>query len=196
MTDYNAEFLSEAELARLPFAARGENVLIDKSAKIIGIENLSLAGNIRIDAGVIIIASGEISIGKYVHIAANCYLEGRAGIELGDFSGLSSYVSLHSVSDDFSGRSLTNPTVPAQYKKLKSGKITLGRHALVGAKATILPGVVIEEGGVLGAHSLARKTVPAWSIYAGSPARFVMQRQRDLLELENALLLGNETGNA
>lgn len=188
MTNYNADFISENDLQSMPFASLGKGVQIDTSVKLIGIENISIGNHVRIDAGTVIIASGAVKLGNYVHIAANCYLEGRAGIQLCDFAGLSSYVSLHSVSDDFSGRSLTNPTVPAEYKKLKEGPIVLERHALIGAKATILPGVVIHEGGVLGAHSLARKSVAAWTICAGSPAIFVTNRKRDLLDLEQQLL--------
>lgn len=189
MINYNAEFLDAAALARLPFAALGENVLIDSSVRLIGVENISIGSKVRIDAGTIIIATGPVSIGSWVHVAANCYLEGRAGIVLDDFSGLSSYVSLHSASDDFSGRSLTNPTVPEAYKTLKEGMIRLCRHVIVGAKATILPGVEVGEGAVVGAHSLVRKSIAPWTINTGSPSRQIGQRSRDLLEMERRLLI-------
>ena len=188
MTNYNANFIGRDELEKIPFRSLGKNVLIDTSVKLIEVENIDIGDDVRIDAGTIIIASGKVYIGSFVHIAANCYLEGRAGIEMYDFSGLSSFVSLHSVSDDFTGRSLTNPTVPEEYKKLKAGRIVLDRHALIGAKATILPGVTVEEGGVLGGHSLARKNVDAWTIHAGTPAAFVTKRRKDLLELEQQFL--------
>lgn len=184
MTNYNADFLSPNELARLPLAACGESVLIDRTSHIIGVENLSLGSHVRIDANTIIVASGPVRIGSFVHVAANCYLEGRAGIELADFCNLSSYVSLHSVSDDFSGRSLTNPMTPEALKTLVTGAIVLERHVAVGAKSTLLPGVQVGEGGVVGAHSLVRENVLAWQIVAGVPARPIRERARDLLALE------------
>ena len=191
MTDYNARFLSATELAGLPFRACGKDVLIDSSVRLIGVENILLGDRVRIDAGTIIIATGPVTIGSWVHIAANCYLEGRGGITIGDFANISSYVSLHSVSDDFSGASLTNPMTPERFKRLQLGEIVLERHALLGTKSTVLPGVRVGEGGVLGAHSMTRGDISAFTIHAGVPARRVKDRRRDLLELEAQFLLEN-----
>lgn len=188
MTNYNADFLDREALARLPFGACGEHVLIDSSARLIGVENIQIGNHVRIDADTIIIASGPVRIDDRVHIAANCYLEGRGGIHLHDFVNISSYVSLHSVSDDFSGRSLTNPMTPEALKHLIVGRIVFERHAAIGVKSTVLPGVTIGEGAVVGAHSLARNTIDPWTIHAGTPARFLRERSRDLLALEAEML--------
>lgn len=187
MITHNAQFLDRAALDRLPFAALGDNVLIDSSVRLIGVENIRIGSRVRIDAGTIIIATGPVSIGDRVHIAANCYLEGRGGIELHDFANISSYVSLHSVSDDFSGRSLTNPMTPEALKHLSIGPIVFQRHAAIGVKATVLPGVIVGEGAVVGAHSMARKSLEPWTIHAGVPARFVRARSRELLALEGQI---------
>jgi dTDP-4-amino-4,6-dideoxy-D-glucose acyltransferase len=186
-----ARFLDPVELEGLPFARCGHNVLIDDTVRIVGFGNITIANNVRIDAHVLIIASGPIEIGSYVHISANCYLEGRGAIDIGDFANLSSYVSLHSVSDDFSGRSLTNPMVPEHLKTLDQGKIVIGRHAVLGTKSTVLPGVRIGEGGILGAHSMAKADIAAWTINAGVPAKPIGERSRDLLALER-MMLGKE----
>lgn len=187
MTNYNAQFLGQEALARMPFAACGKHVLIDGSVRLISIENISIGSHVRIDAGTIIIASGPIRIDDYVHVAANCYLEGRGGIHLHDFVNISSYVSLHSVSDDFSGHSLTNPMTPEAFKTMKIGAIVFERHAAIGVKGTVLPGVTVGEGAVIGAHSMARHPVAPWTIEAGVPSRFVRERSRDLLALEERM---------
>jgi galactoside O-acetyltransferase len=188
MTTYNADFLDAEALARLPLAACGEHVLIDSSARLIGVENISIGNHVRIDAGTIIIATGSVRIDNYVHVAANCYLEGRGGIHLHDFVNISSYVSLHSVSDDFSGHSLTNPMTPEALKQLAIGAIVFERHAAIGVKGTVLPGVTVGEGAVIGGHSLARKSLAPWTIHAGVPARFLRDRSRDVLALEAEML--------
>lgn len=46
-------------------------------------------------------------------------------------------------------------------------------HAIVGANVTLLPGVEIGAGALVGAASVVRKDVPPLTIVAGSPARFV-----------------------
>ena len=188
MASYNAEFLECGVLRSLPFAKLGENVLIDNSVRLIGIENISIGHDVRIDAGTIIIATGQVRIDNWIHISANCYLEGRGGIHLCDFANISSYVSLHSVSDDFSGKSLTNPMTPESLKRLHLGSIVFGRHAAIGVKSTVLPGVTIGEGGVVGAHSLVRDSVDPWTIAAGVPARPIGSRVRDPLSLETDML--------
>lgn len=188
MTNYNANFLDRPTLERLPFRGLGSNVLIDASVKIIEVENLALGDNVRIDANTTIVCSGRVEIGSWVHIAGNCYLEGRGGLTIEDFCNVSSFVSLHSVSDDFSGRSLTNPMTPDRFKNLDERAVILRRHAAIGAKSTILPGVTLEQGAVVGAHSLVRSDCEAWTIYAGVPAIPRGNRDRLVLDLEAEML--------
>jgi putative colanic acid biosynthesis acetyltransferase WcaF len=61
---------------------------------------------------------------------------------------------------------------------LMTGAIEIGADAFVGARAFILPGVLIGEGAVVGACSLVTKNVPSWSVWAGSPASFVRARRK------------------
>ena len=51
------------------------------------------------------------------------------------------------------------------------GKVLIGQGAKIGTHTTILPGVVIGEKAVVGAHSLVKNDVPAGQIYGGVPAR-------------------------
>ncbi len=188
MTNYNAEYLPEGELRALPFRQIGDGVLIDRSASLVNIENISIGDNVRINSFTMIIATGEINIGSHIHISAYCYLAGRAGVELKDFSGLSSGVRLYSVSDDYSGVSLTNPTIPEQFKQLASGKVVLGRHVIVGSGAVVLPNVHVEDGCAIGALSLVSKSTESWGVYSGVPARRTGNRSRQLLSLEEQYL--------
>jgi galactoside O-acetyltransferase len=187
MTNLGQQFLPDEALRALPFRKLGRNVMIHARANMIDIENCSIGDNARIDADVTILATGDVSIGSYVHIGAQCYLAGGAGIVLDDFAGLSQGVKIYSTSDDYSGRRLTNPTVPAAYLGVVRGAVHLGRHAIIGAGTVILPGVAVAEGCAVGALSLMRRSTEPWGVYAGAPARRVAERSRDLLLLEAAL---------
>lgn len=188
LTNYNADYLSESELHSLPFRQIGEGILIDKSVSLVNIENISIGNNVRIDAFTMIIATGEINIGSHIHISAYCYLAGRAGIELNDFSNLSSGVRLYSISDDYSGASLTNATVPERFKQLASGRVVLGRHVIIGSGTMVLPNVQVAVGCAIGALSLVNKSTEAWGVYAGAPVRRIRDRSRQLLLLEERYL--------
>ena len=63
-------FYSEKELQQMNFKYIGKNVLVSRKASIYGIENISIDDNSRIDDFCIL--SGNITIGKNVHIAAAC----------------------------------------------------------------------------------------------------------------------------
>jgi len=147
---------------------------------------MSIGNHVRIDDFCIL--SGTIILHDHIHIAAGAYLfAGDAGIEMHDFSGLSSRCSVYAVSDDYSGDYLTNPMVPLKYRRILEGRVELGKHALVGTASTILPGVSIGEGTSVGAMSLVSKTLEPFSIYVGIPARKIKERSRKLFELEQQL---------
>jgi UDP-2-acetamido-3-amino-2,3-dideoxy-glucuronate N-acetyltransferase len=51
------------------------------------------------------------------------------------------------------------------------------RRASIGSNATLLCGVTVGEGAVIGAGSVVTKDVPAYSIVAGNPARIIRKIQ-------------------
>jgi galactoside O-acetyltransferase len=118
----------------------------------------------------------------------NSLTASEAPIQLSDFSGLAFGCKLFSSSDDYSGQTLTNPTVPARYKKITHGEIRLGKHVIVGTNTIVFPGVDIAEGCAIGANSLVNKSTEPWGIYLGSPVRRIKDRSKELLDYENQYL--------
>lgn len=176
-------FLTETELEKMRFKSLGKNVLISDKSSIYGSELMEIGDNSRIDDFCVL--SGEISIGRNVHIAVFCNVSaGRARIKLDDFVGLAFGCHVIAQSDDYSGATLTNPTVPAVFKNEVSKPISIGRHTILGTGSIVLPGVQIPEGVSSGANTLFRENPEAWSIYVGSPARRIKGRSRELLRLE------------
>jgi|APCry1669190119_1035276.scaffolds.fasta_scaffold00147_13 galactoside O-acetyltransferase len=177
------------ELRKFGFKHVGENVKVAKNCTIIGLHHITLGSNIRIDGNVVIAASsGSLTLGNYIHISTGCYLGCAGGVTLSDFSGLSQGVSLYSGTDDYTGKSLTNPTVPRKYLKVKLAPVYLGRHVIIGSGSVLLPGVTIGEGSSVGALSLVTKSLDAWGVYLGVPVRKLKSRSKDILKLEEELL--------
>lgn len=181
--------LSRDAIKTLGFSSIGENVQISDRASFYGASRIVLGNNVRIDDFCVLAAGfGGISIGNYVHIAVGSTLIGAGKITMLDFSGLSSRVSIYSSSDDYSGATLTNPTVPSEFTGVINADVMLGKHVIVGSGSVILPGVTLEEGVAVGALSLVHKRCEAFSIYAGNPARRIKGRKRDLLDLEQRFM--------
>ncbi|MFJ4153802.1 acyltransferase [Pseudomonas sp. NPDC089752] len=184
-------FLSRIEIEAMGFACVGKNVQLSDKASYYNCAGISIGDNVRIDDFCVISAgAGGIEIHSYVHIAVYCLLTGAGKITLGDFSGLSSRVSVYSSSDDYSGASLTNPTIPDEFKGVVDADVFLGRHVIVGSGSVLLPGAVLEEGVAVGALSLVSKCCPAFGIYSGVPAKRIKERKQSLLELEAQFLKG------
>jgi acetyltransferase-like isoleucine patch superfamily enzyme len=187
---FDTGYFSENELKTFGFKAVGKNVKIAKNCTISGLSNISLGDNVIIDAFCSIIATGEgqLQIGSFVHIGAFCHLLASAGIEMKDFSGLSQGVKIYSKSDDYSGKSMTNPTIPSKYKAVKSGKVIINEHVIIGANTIILPGLTIGEGASVGAVSLVSSNLDSWTVYFGNPLKRLTKRSQDLLFKKEAFL--------
>lgn len=184
--------LNRESIEALGFASVGANAQISERASFYGVSRIALGNNVRIDDFCVLAAGvGGILIGNYVHIAVGSSLIGAGKITMSDFSGLSSRISIYSSSDDYSGTTLTNPTVPSEYSGVTHADVFLGKHVIVGSGSVILPGVTIEDGVAVGALSLVHKRCGAFGIYAGNPARRIKERKRDLLELEQRFMASN-----
>ncbi len=180
-------YYTEEQLQKLGFKYVGKNVKISDKASIYNCDKIEIGNNSRIDDFCVI--SGRIKIGRNVHIAPFCLVAGgEKGITFGDFSGLAYQVQVFTQSDDYTGRTLTNPTIPDEYKKEMKKEIIIGKHSIVGAGSIIMPGVILAEGTSIGALSLVRKKTEEWSIYLGNPAKKVTSRKKYLLELEKQYL--------
>ena len=181
-------YLTENQLAKVGFASIGKNVLISDKTSIYHPERISIGDRVRIDDFCII--TGSVSLGNNIYISVYSYIFGGSnGVVMEDFSGLAYGVRVFTDSDDYSGASLTNPTIPERYKPRKTSKsILIKRHAIVGTSAVIMPGVTLGEGCAVGAMSMVTRSTEPWSICSGVPARRLKGRKKDLLELEKAYL--------
>jgi acetyltransferase-like isoleucine patch superfamily enzyme len=104
-----------------------------------------------------------------VRIGRGCQLSviGELVIErcaiIGDFVQIGDTVHPHDVDDRLAA--LTRPK-----------PVRIGRGAIVGSHATVLPGVQIGAGAYVEHHSMVNRDVPEGVVVAGSPARPVAPR--------------------
>ena len=113
-----------------------------------------------------IFAPWNLTVGDYVGIGPNVNLYNKAPMIIG------SQVSISQ--DAYICTATHNITSPRM--ELITKPIRIESQAWVAAKATILPGVTIGEGAVVGACAVVAKDVPPWSVVVGNPARVVGKR--------------------
>ena len=184
-----SDFYSDDEIKKLDFKSIGKNIKISKSCIFFNAHLISMGNNVRIDANTVITASKEpVIFGSFIHIGVGCYINGSYGLELKDFSGLSSGVRLFTSSDDYSGEFMTNPTVPSELTNPYNSRVVISKYVNIGSNSVIMPGVTIEEGSVVGALSLVNKSLKSWGVYFGSPVIRLNDRNKNVLLLSKKVL--------
>lgn len=186
-------WLSPQQLQGMGFAFVGNNVLISEKASFYNCSKIVLGNNVRVDDFCVLSAGiGGIQLGNHVHVAVYASMIGAGKITVSDFCGISSKVAIYSSNDDYSGAFMTGPTIPVEYTNVYHADVFLDKHVVVGSGSVILPGVELELGVAIGALSLVRNSCKAFGIYAGNPAKFLKERRRDLLTLEEAFYTEKE----
>jgi acetyltransferase-like isoleucine patch superfamily enzyme len=128
--------------------------------------------------GVLLRESNEV--GDDVSVGSHTVIEHHVVIGNGVRVHSNAFIPEYSVLEDGSwvgpNAVFTNARYPLStgVKETLKGP-TLRRGAKVGANATILPGVVVGEGALVGAGSVVTHDVPAGAIVAGNPARVIGQ---------------------
>lgn len=179
-----AMWMSRADLENAGFKALGPNCLVDSRTQIYGPENISLGSNVRVDAfSTISSQGGLIEIGDHVHLATGVLIYGLGGVSLASGAGLAAGVKILSATDDFIRGNLTNPTMPDEFRAVKSAPVVLLEHAIVGVNSVVLPGSTIGFGAAVGALTLVNGHVQDHEIVSGNPMRVIGRRNsKRLLE--------------
>jgi maltose O-acetyltransferase len=130
-----------------------------------------LGKNSYIDYGTYFRYPKKISIGNQVIINKNCkfyasFHDKKAEIIIGNNIAIAPGVSIYSASHDHS-----NITLPHIGDTVK-----INDDVWIGARSTILPGVELGKGAVVGAGSVVTKNVPEFTIVAGNPAKTIKKR--------------------
>ena len=76
----------------------------------------------------------------------------------------------------YRGDNSESPNVPPAERCLTENEsVETGDRCWIGEFVTILPGVTIGEGCIIGSHSTVTHDIPANSIAVGSPAKVIKQ---------------------
>jgi acetyltransferase-like isoleucine patch superfamily enzyme len=127
----------------------------------------------------VVILEGAV-IGSDCNICSHCFIEND--VVVGDRVTIKSGVQLWDgsrIADDV----FIGPNVTLTNDKFPRSKVypdrfpilTIESGASIGGGAVILPGVTIGRGAIVGAGAVVTKSVPAFTVVAGNPARIITQ---------------------
>ena len=135
----------------------GANVMVESFVKIKpagGMGDVIIGEDSHVNAGTVIYTGNGVKIGKGVLIAANCTLAPlNHQYERADMS------------------------IRSQRFKPSRGGIVIEDDVWIGANCVILDGAVVRQGAVVGAGSLVRGELAAYTVYAGNPLREIGRRR-------------------
>lgn len=151
----------------------GQNVSIGSNVGFKHLETFEIGNNVFIGDQSYIQGrfDGKCVIGNYVWIGPQSYFDARHLViedHVGWGPGAKVLGSTHT------GFPIEVPIIQTDLE-IKPVKIETGAH--IGMNATILPGVTVGKGSIIGAGAVVTKDVPPFAIVAGVPARFLRWRE-------------------
>lgn len=166
-----------AKNSRLTRTGRIDNIGGQKNLITIG-EMTVIRGHLQTFAH-----DGRIRIGSWCFIGEGSHIWSAAEVLIGDRVLISHQVDVIDTSShpiDARARFIqTKAILTRGHLRLDPGLVSLpiniGDDAWINYGASILPGVTIGEGAIIGAASVVTKDVPPYAIVAGNPARIVRQ---------------------
>lgn len=112
----------------------------------------------------------NIRFGKACFIQQGCTFFDRGGITLGDRVFIGPKVSLITINHD---------PEPGNRSATYVRPIVIGDDVWIGINATVLPGITVGHGAIVGAGSVVTKDVAPNTVVAGNPARFIKNIKTD-----------------
>jgi UDP-2-acetamido-3-amino-2,3-dideoxy-glucuronate N-acetyltransferase len=140
------------------------------------VQSKSIGKNTKVWQFVVILAGAEI--GENCNVCANSLIENdvKIGNNVTVKSGVYIWDGVTIEDNVFIGPcvAFTNDKYPrSKIYPQEFLRTLIKKGASIGANSTILPGIEVGENSIVGAGSVVTKNVPANSIFAGNPARFI-----------------------
>jgi maltose O-acetyltransferase len=132
---------------------------------------MKIKGFCWVQPRVIIVNVHKLKVGKNFGCNSGTYINAIGGLQMGDDVLVGSNVTIstgrHEI-DDRTVSIISRPTTPL--------RTTIGDDVWIGAGASILAGVTVEDGTVVGANAVVTKDTFPYSVMVGAPARVVRYR--------------------
>ncbi|MGZ5037650.1 MAG: acyltransferase [Usitatibacter sp.] len=160
-------------------------IVIDPSARISALADIedSVRGTtIRVGANSVVDSfvkvkpaggSGDVVIGRNTIVNSGCVIYSGNGVVIGDNVAIAANCVFAPVDHEFRERGRL-----IREQRFRPGKgIVVEDDVWIGAGCVLLDGAILRRGCVIGAMSLVRGEVEAYTVHAGNPLRLIGRRE-------------------
>lgn len=163
VTIYIADSARVSSLADIEDSVRGTRIVIGAHSFIDSFCKIKPVGG-----------SGDLVIGEHVVINSGCVLYTGQGIKIGDNVAIAANCTFAPVNHAYKVKSRL---IREQGFLLGKGGIVIEDDVWIGANCVLLDGAIIRQGCVVGAGSVVRSELAAYTVYAGEPLRVIGVRE-------------------
>lgn len=155
----------------------GDGVLIDDGASLdVRGDDASITIQDRVSIGrltTIAAKGGHVTLGSGCNVGSYCRIATQSRVTIGESVLIGAYCYVGPGNHTGGGEDVPLIAQPMEIK----GGVSIGAHAWLGARVTIMDGVTIGEHAVVGAHSFVKDDVPDYAVVVGTPAKIVASRK-------------------
>jgi len=152
-----------SKLADIEDSIRGTRIVIGAHASLDSFVKIKPAGG-----------SGDLIIGERTVINSGCVLYTGNGIQIGNDVAIAANCTFAPVNHAYKDKSRR---INQQGFLPSRGGIVIEDDVWIGANVVILDGAILRTGCVIGAGSLVRGEIPAYSIQVGNPLKHLGWRE-------------------
>jgi len=149
-------------LADIEDSSRGSRIIIGARSVIDSFVKIKPAGGM-----------GDLVIGEDCMINSGCVLYTGNGIKIGQYVSIAANCTFAPVNHEFSKR---DELIRNQGFRASKGGIIIEDDVWIGANCVLLDGAILRVGCVVGAGSVVRGELQAYTIYVGSPLHPIGER--------------------
>jgi acetyltransferase-like isoleucine patch superfamily enzyme len=167
-THGSGEFLPE-QLRRL-----GAGVVFEPGVLLFHPENVEIGDNVYVGHRAILKGYHDslLSIGDDTWIGQDAFIHAGGGVGIGRGVGIGPCVRI--LSHQHLEEALETPIL---HSRQSYSRVVIEDGADVGIGSIILPGVRVGRGAIVGAGSVVTREIPAFTVFAGNPARLLRHRK-------------------